>query len=173
VGSEDHHHQDDHQDPDDIVGVLMITRVGEGFRGPEGAVGYLLRQAQLSLRRAIDAALRGLGLTTPQFSVLSVLEAEPGLSGAELARASMLTAQTMNGILIALERAGHIVRNPDPRDRRALQVRLTDPGRALLDQARAQVSVVERRMTAALTDAQIAQLREWLVACARALDERS
>jgi DNA-binding MarR family transcriptional regulator len=149
----------------------MVTRVGEGFRGPDGAVGYLVRQAQLSLRRAIDATLRDLGLTTPQFSVLSVLEVEPGVSGAELARASMLTAQTMNGILVALERSGRIGRTPDPRDRRVLQVRLTESGRALVDEARARVAAVERRMTASLTDAQVAQLRTWLVACARALDE--
>lgn len=149
----------------------MVARVGEGFRGPGGALGYLVRQAQLSLRRAIDAALRDLGLTTPQFSVLSVLEVEPGLSGANLARASMLTAQTMNGILVALERAGHIERTPDPRDRRVLQARLTDPGRALLSDARVRVAAVERRMTAALAADQVAQLREWLAACAVALED--
>ena len=34
-----------------------------------------------------------------------------------------------------LERAGHLVRVPDPADRRALLVRLTDRGRALIDEA--------------------------------------
>jgi DNA-binding MarR family transcriptional regulator len=121
---------------------------------------------------AIDAELRGLGVTTPQFSVLSVLEVEPGLSGAALARASMLTAQTIDGILVALERAGHIERTADPRDRRVLQVRLTGAGRALVDAARVRVAAVERRMTAALADAEVAQLRERLVACARALDDQ-
>jgi DNA-binding MarR family transcriptional regulator len=149
----------------------MVSRVGEGFRGPDGAVGYLLRQAQLSLRRAIDAALRDLGLTTPQFSVLSVLDVEPGLSGADLARASMLTPQTVNGIVLALERAGRIERTPAPRDRRVLQVRLTESGRALLGTARTRVAAVEQRMTVALGDDQVAQLRAWLVACARALDD--
>jgi DNA-binding MarR family transcriptional regulator len=149
----------------------MATRLGEGFRGPDGAVGYLLRQAQLTLRGALDAALRDLGITTPQYSVLSVLEIEPGLSGAELARTSMLTPQTTNGILVALERAGHIVRTPTTRDGRVLQARLTDTGRALLDRARERVAEVERRMTAPLTEQQTAQLRQWLVACARALDE--
>lgn len=149
----------------------MATRLGEGFRGPDGAVGYLLRQAQLTLRGAVDAALRELGITTPQYSVLSVLEVEPGLSGAQLARTSMLTPQTTNGILVALERAGHIARSPTTRDGRVLQARLTDPGRVLLDQARERVAEVERRMTAPLTEQQAAQLRRWLVACARALDQ--
>jgi DNA-binding MarR family transcriptional regulator len=149
----------------------MATRLGEGFRGPDGAVGYLLRQAQLTLRAALDHALRELGLTTPQYSVLSVLDIEPGLSGAELARTSMLTPQTTNGIMVALERAGHIVRTPATRDARVLQARLTDTGQALLSHARERVAEVERRMTAPLTEQQAAQLRQWLVACARALDQ--
>jgi DNA-binding MarR family transcriptional regulator len=149
----------------------MATRLGGGFRGPDGAVGYLLRQAQLTLRTALDAALRDLGLTTPQYSVLSVLEVEPGVSGAELARTSMLTPQTTNAILVALQRAGHIVRTPSTHDGRVLQARLTDTGHALLGQARERVAEVERRMTAPLTEQQAAQLRQWLVACARALDQ--
>jgi DNA-binding MarR family transcriptional regulator len=148
----------------------MVTELGEGFRGPEGAVGYLLRQAQLTLRRAMDTALRDLGLTTPQFSVLSVLEVEPGLSGAALARASMLTPQTTSSILVALERAGRVERAQHPHDSRVLQVRLTEEGRALVDQARARVAKVERQMTAQLTKPETTQLRRWLVACAQSLE---
>ncbi len=148
----------------------MPVRLGEGFRGADGAVGYLLRQAQLTLRRALDTALRDLDLTTPQFSLLSVLEVEPGLSGAELARVSMLTPQTTNGILVALVRRGHVDRTRDGRDGRVLQVQLTDAGRALVVQARGRVEEVERRMTAELSGREVAQLRRWLVACARSLD---
>jgi CBS domain-containing protein len=43
-----------------------------------------------------------LGLTLPQYSVLSVAEAEPGLSGAELARDCMLTPQATNEIISLL-----------------------------------------------------------------------
>lgn len=148
----------------------MEARLGCGFRGPDGAVGYLLRQAQLTLRRAMDAALRDLGITTPQFSLLSVLEVEPGLSGVALARASMLTPQTTHGILVALERNGRISRTPDARDGRVLQIQLTAAGLALLAQARERVREVERRMTAQLSDVEATQLRHWLVACARSLD---
>jgi DNA-binding MarR family transcriptional regulator len=148
----------------------MPTPLGEGYRGPDGAVGYLLRQAQLALRRAIDTALRDMGLTTPQFSLLSVLDVEPGLSGAELARASMLTPQTTNGIIAALERDGRIHRAAHPRDRRLLQIAVTAAGRSLVVQARERVLEVERRMTADLSDTQRTQFRRWLVACARSLD---
>lgn len=71
-----------------------VTPIGAGFRGPDGRVGYLLRQAHQAFRAAARAELGTLGLTLPQYSVLSVADAEPGLSGAELARESMLTPQT-------------------------------------------------------------------------------
>jgi len=51
-------------------------------------------------------ALAAQGMTLPQFSVLTMLQAYPGASGAELARLSLLTAQTMNVIVGNLERDG-------------------------------------------------------------------
>jgi DNA-binding MarR family transcriptional regulator len=149
----------------------MPVRPGEGPRGPDGALGYLVRQTQLTLRRALDDALRDLAVTTPQFSLLSVLDLEPGLSGADLARASMLTPQTTHGIVLALERRGLVDRATDAADRRVRQVTLTDAGREVLRDARDRVLEVERRMTAPLTDVETEQLRHWLVACARSLEE--
>ena len=51
-----------------------------------------------------------LGLTPPQYSVLSLATAEPGLSGAELARDCMLTPQTTNQIISLLAAAGLLKR---------------------------------------------------------------
>jgi hypothetical protein len=72
-----------------------IPRPGEAKRGPEGHVGYLLRQASVALRGAMDRALAELGVTTPQFSVLTMIAAYPGASGADLARLTFLTPQAM------------------------------------------------------------------------------
>ena len=80
--------------------------IGEGYRGVEGHIGYLLRQATYTLRGALDATLRRHGLTAPQYSVLSVLARDPGSSGADLARACNTTPQAMNGVLATLERDG-------------------------------------------------------------------
>ena len=91
----------------------MVTAIGEGFRGPDGRVGYLLRQAHQAFRAAAQAGLAPLGLTLPQYSVLSVADAQPGLSGAELARDSMLTPQTTNEIISLLAAAGLLERRPD------------------------------------------------------------
>ena len=83
----------------------MPMPLGQGFRGPDGRVGYLLRQAQHTLRTAMYQPLAEIGITAAQYSVLSVADAEPGLSGAELARDTMLTPQSVNAIVVHLERA--------------------------------------------------------------------
>lgn len=145
--------------------------VGEGFRGPDGKVGYLLRQAQQALRHALDAAVTDLGITSPQYSVLSMIELVPGSSGVQIADQMMLTPQTVNGILLALDRAGLVERRPDLGDKRALLAYLTDAGRELTATARTRVSAVEERMTSWLTPAQHRRFNEALVGCARALSD--
>ena len=147
----------------------MPTSIGTGFRGPAGRIGYLLRQAHQAFRAAAQAELAALGLTLPQYSVLSVAGAEPGLSGAELARDSMLTPQTTNEIIALLVKAKLLERRPDARDRRVRRMIVTEAGQELLARARPAVHVVERRMTASLSDADLALLRGWLSDCARNL----
>ena len=147
----------------------MVTAIGEAFRGPDGQVGYLLRQAHQAFRAAAQAELGPLGLTLPQYSVLSVADAEPGLSGAELARDSMLTPQTTNEIISLLVPAGLLERRQDDGDRRLRRMFVTEAGRDLLSRARPAVHAVERRMTASLGEGDLAVLRGWLTDCARNL----
>ena len=147
----------------------MVTAIGEGFRGSDGRVGYLLRQANQAFRAAAQADLAPLGLTFPQYSVLSVADAEPGLSGAELARDSMLTPQTANEIISLLAAAGLLERRPDAGDRRLRRMAVTEAGLDLLSRARPAVHAVEQRMTSSLSAADQAALRGWLTDCARNL----
>ncbi len=147
----------------------MVTAIGEGFRGPDGHVGYLLRQAHQAFRAAAQAELGPLALTLPQYSVLTVADTEPGLSGAELARDSMLTPQTTNEIVSLLVAAGLLERRPDARDRRRRRMFVTGAGRDLLSGARPAVDAAERRMTTSLSGADLAVLRGWLTDCARNL----
>jgi DNA-binding MarR family transcriptional regulator len=143
--------------------------IGEEFRGPDGRVAFLLRQANSALRTVIERELAPLGITGPQYSALNVIVRLPGLSGTELAHASALTQQTTNEIVVALERKRWIVRRARPGDRRVLDVHPTDEGRRVISRARRIVSRIERRMVAALHVRDQAQFREWLVQCAKAL----
>ena len=63
---------------------------GEGKRGEAGHLGYLLRQAAAQ-RLRMERALADLPITAPQFALLTMLDAYPGSSNAELARLTLLT----------------------------------------------------------------------------------
>src|SRR5258706_9255272 len=114
-------------------------------------VGYHLKRAQQALRMAMDEGLRAQGLTTPQYAGLTHLEAAEPLSGAELARRCFVTAQTMNAILVGLERARLVERVPHANHGRVIEARLTKRGRAKVQGAHATVFGIEERMLCGIT----------------------
>jgi DNA-binding MarR family transcriptional regulator len=111
-------------------------------------IGYRLKLAQVALRSAMEEALSAVGVTAPQYAVLTALELDPGRSSAALARAAFVTPQTMQGIVANLERAGLLSRAPDPSHGRIKRATLTAAGRATLKRAHALVAEVEARMLA-------------------------
>jgi DNA-binding MarR family transcriptional regulator len=135
---------------------------GEGKRGEQGYLAYLLRQAQAATRLAMERALADLGVTSPQFVVLTMLRAYPGLSGADLARVAMLTPQTVGVIIRNLQRDGAIKKTPHPVHGRVLQWTVTRRGAALLDKCRRHAQVIERRLTAGLSASGQRTIRRWL-----------
>ncbi|WP_235983594.1 MarR family winged helix-turn-helix transcriptional regulator [Bradyrhizobium australiense] len=135
---------------------------GEGKRGERGYLAYLLRQAQAATRLAMERSLAELGVTSPQFVVLTMLRAYPGLSGAELARVAMLTPQTTGVIIRNLEREGAIRKTPHPIHGRVLQWTVTRRGAALLDKCRRHAQVIERRLAAGLSAGAERLIRRWL-----------
>jgi DNA-binding MarR family transcriptional regulator len=132
----------------------------------EGRIGFALRRAQHRLRALSDEALRPFQLTTPQFSVLIALKAYPGASGAALARLSLLTPQTMHGIVKNLEEAGLIVRKANPGDGRVLDIALTSAGSSILKQADIAVRAAESALTHDIAAPEIDILRRLLLQCA-------
>jgi len=135
---------------------------GQGKRGEQGYLAYLLRQAQAATRLAMERALADLGATPPQFVVLTMLRAYPGLSGADLARVAMLTPQTTGVIIRNLERDGAIRKTPHPVHGRMLQWTVTRRGAALLDKCRRHAQAIERRLTAGLSASGQRAIRRWL-----------
>ena len=127
-----------------------------------GLVGYHLKRAQQALRTAMDEGLRAQGLTTPQYAALTHLEADEPLSGAELARRCFVTAQTMNAILVGLERARLVERAAHARHGRVIEARLTKRGRAKVQGAHTTVFGIEERMLSEITAAGRRTLNETL-----------
>jgi DNA-binding MarR family transcriptional regulator len=75
-----------------------------------------------------------------------MLKNEAGASNATLARRAFVTPQTMQAILVALERAGFIERVADPEHGRVQQTILTDRGRDVLQAATDIVADSELRL---------------------------
>ena len=84
-------------------------------------------------RTAVASGLRRRG----DYEVLDLLRrAEPALLTPLQVAQGLLTSQSgMTGKLDRLERQGLIQRSPDPEDRRAIRLGITDSGRALIDEA--------------------------------------
>jgi DNA-binding MarR family transcriptional regulator len=139
-----------------------IPLPGEAKRGPEGHLGYLLRQASVALRGAMDRALAEMGVTTPQFSVLTMIVSYPGASGAELARLTFLTPQTINVIVRNLERDGAIEKTAHATHGRILRLHATARGRALLKCCRSRVAEVEAGLVRSLGEDEERLVRDWL-----------
>lgn len=134
-------------------------------------VGHQLKRAQQALRGRMDEGLRELGLTAPQYAILSILEEAPGLSGAELARRAFVTPQTMNPILIHLETIGWVERLPHPAHGRVINTYLTGRGQAVLERAHAVVYAIEARMLDGVGEEQARRLAEQLGECAKRLEQ--
>ena len=148
---------------------IRLPPPGFGKRGENGHLGYLLRQAQASARLTLERALADLKVTPPQFAVLTMLKAYPGLSGADVARVALLTPQTVGLIIRNLERDGAIRKMPHPVHGRVLQWTLTRRGETLLGKCRRHVNAVERRLAIGLGAKTEAAIRRWLAKIATGL----
>lgn len=125
---------------------MSRRKVGAQMDDPYATIGFALKQAQQALRTRLDGGLREMGLTTPQYAVLAFLEVEPGASNAALARRAFVTPQTMQAILVGLERSGLIARTPHPEHGRVQTTELTALGRSTLEAASGIVADAETRL---------------------------
>lgn len=139
---------------------------------PEEAIPYLLKGLHHSLRSVVDEGLRRerIELTFAHLATLYTIDAEPGLAGAELARRSSVTAQTMNTILHRMERDGQLERRPHPSSPRADSWFVTPRGSKQMDQAKVVGKAIWRKMLAALAAREVTQLQSLLHRCIRGLD---
>ncbi len=148
------------------AGPPALPDVGEAKRGEQGYLGYLLRQASAAHRLRLERALSHLDATPPQFLVLTMLGAYPGLSNADIARLTMLTPQTASVIVANLERAGAITRKAHPVHGRIQELGLSETGRTLLARCREAVRDAEQRLSDGLSEVDERVIRRWLVAVA-------
>jgi DNA-binding MarR family transcriptional regulator len=125
-------------------------------------LGYLLHRVAATLRPEVAAVLAPIGLGLAEFVCLRIISLHPGLTSAELARYTNVTAQATNQLLHRLETAGAVHRPDTAAAGRALPAELTAAGRALLTRAEDAVHVADQRVLDRLTPTEQRQLKALL-----------
>ncbi len=96
---------------------------------------FALYSAQHAMQQAYAELLDGLGLTYPQYLLMTALWAEDGRTVGALGRDLRLESNTLTPMLKRLEGQGLVRRKRDSKDERRVLIRVTAKGRALQEQA--------------------------------------
>ena len=132
---------------------------------------YTVKQVELAVRHHLDDLLRPSGLTTQQYTALTVLERRDGLSLTELAQNSFVKVQSMADVLRPLYERVLIASRPDPTHRRRRLIGLEPAGLLLLREQEQQVRQLEERMLATFSGSEIDLLRGMLARCRTSLSD--
>lgn len=88
------------------------------------------------MRRAFDERARGIGVTRPQWQVLTMLARHEGINQGGLADLLDVEPITLCRMVDRLQDAGMVERRADPADRRAWRLFLTERANGLLNELR-------------------------------------
>jgi len=94
-----------------------------------------VRRAARAMARRYDEALRPIGLTSGQFSLLMSLNRPEPATMTSVASVLAMDRTTLTANLKPLERRGLIATVPDEKDKRSRRLTLTEEGRKLLEAA--------------------------------------
>ena len=117
-------------------------------------MGYNARRAALSIIELFLQRLAPYGLKPVDFSVMSTIHHNPGVTSRQLCTTLNLLPPNLVGLIQTLEARGLIERKPHPHDGRAVGLHPTESGRVLIAQAEQTAADLEMEKTAKLTQAQ-------------------
>lgn len=117
-------------------------------------MGYNARRAALSIIGLFLERMAPYGLKPVDFSVMSTIHHNPGVTSRQLCATLNLLPPNLVGLIQSLEARGLIERRPHPHDGRAVGLHPTPQGQALMVQAEQTASALEIEQTARLTAAQ-------------------
>ncbi len=128
------------------MSAVLKQRDPTGYAMPSESLSnsWLLVQSFHLLRLKFEPALKPIGLTGLQLTILIMLKKRAGISSADLARRFYKSPQGMGQLLNALADREMIERAEHPENRRILQVTLTDKGRKAVAAGEAAMRRVER-----------------------------
>jgi DNA-binding MarR family transcriptional regulator len=130
---------------------------------PETSVGFLLHDVSRLMRAWFDERAQALGLTRAQWRVLVHLGPRQGINQTSLAEILELDNVTLSRHIDRLERAGWLERRPDPEDRRAWRLYLSEASRPTLKKMETLAAETQAAALADLSSDQRALFVETLV----------
>jgi DNA-binding MarR family transcriptional regulator len=128
-----------------------------------------LREFLQAMRVATEESLGPSGYSMRQALVLSALHHAPGITSAEMAQNMAITPQAMGEILLEMEKAGLLKRQPRRDNARKRAIFLTAPGRKALAACCAALHAVEDRMLASFNVKDRRTLNRMLAGCIASL----
>lgn len=120
----------------------------------ETLIGYNARRAALTIIGEFLQRMAVYDLRPVDFSVLSLVTHNPGITSRQLCAALNILPPNLVGMIHALEKRGVIERRPHPHDGRAMGLHLTASGGQLMREAEQTASELETTATARLTAAE-------------------
>lgn len=106
------------------------------LKAVEGAVGYHLRRAQIMVLEDVGRRMRSLGLNPRDFTVMSVISANPGINASRIAESLPMKRSNLSVLLVRLKRRGLVRRADGEEFGRVQSLHLTREGEKVLEDAR-------------------------------------
>lgn len=120
----------------------------------ENLVGYNARRATLVIMEAFFRQMAVYGLRPVDFSVLSLIAHNPGITSRQLCSTLSIQPPNLVGMVSQLHKRELITRRPHPHDGRAMGLHLTPAGKKLVKQAEVTASELEDQATSGLSAAE-------------------
>jgi DNA-binding MarR family transcriptional regulator len=141
-----------------------------GLDAVEPRISYVIARLERAIRKGINERVRPYGLTTLQYTTLSVLRRQGRpLSNAQLARRAYVTPQAMGEVIEKLEKMHFLKRVSHPNHRRVYPAVLLPAGIQVLEECDARVAELEAAMLHDLDDAQRLEMARALTSAVQAL----
>jgi DNA-binding MarR family transcriptional regulator len=124
----------------------------------ETLIGYNARRAALAVIAQFLERMAVYDLKPVDFSVMSVIVHNPGVTSRQLCAALNILPPNLVGLVQSLESRGLLERLPHPHDGRAMGLHPTEKGHQLMLEAEATASELETRIGSKLTSNQVQTL---------------
>jgi DNA-binding MarR family transcriptional regulator len=112
------------------------------------SLGYEIAKIHKAFRAKFQGVLTPFDVTVQQFEVLRTLNANPGITAAQLVERITSDSSTMMSILKRLESKALIERRPDRKDGRIKRIVMTEGGRDLMNVLADHIDGYNRRLLA-------------------------